>query len=75
MDIFTKSFLTKKELCIHLWLHNGSVTRLYYFKLREDYFTDDVLKQMGLTLLAYQKIRRFNRKQTAFILKHFKDDL
>lgn len=74
MNIEQKAFITKKELCILLGLHNETLTRFYYHRLRDDYFNDSVLKEMKLNRDEFRKIRRFNRKQTAFIYSHFKDD-
>ena len=68
-------YITKKELCIMLGLHNENTTRLYYQKLRKLYFTDAVLEKMSLDDGHYKSIRRFNKRHTAFILKQFKDDL
>ncbi len=75
MNIEHHLYVTKKELCIKLGLHNESVTRFYYQKLRKLYFTDTVLQKMGLDDGHYKSIRRFNKKHTAFIFQNFKEDL
>ncbi|MEY4937794.1 MAG: hypothetical protein RIS64_4153 [Bacteroidota bacterium] len=65
------TLLSKSEMARKLCLVSADDRRAYAYKLGRDYFTDDILVQMELTRVQYNRIKVFNRKQTLFIYETF----
>lgn len=65
--------ISKSELANKLALTNLSENRAYTWLLA-DYFTDELLHELGIDQTVYKKIRVFTAKQTKVIMNFFKND-
>ena len=66
--------LTKKQLCDLFGLHSGSRTKRYYERLRTDFFNDETLEAIEMTLEDYKNVtggRPFSFQQTLKIISYF----
>lgn len=57
MKTRTRTF-TKQQLCIVFGLHSKTYKTYYYKRLREEYFTNEVLEQIGMTREDYNQVYR-----------------
>lgn len=65
---------TKQQLCIIFGLHSPSYQTFYYRRLRNEYFTDEVLTKIGMTPTDYSEVnrnRRFTYLQSLKIIEVF----
>ena len=49
--------ITKKDLAVHFGLLSKSGKTIYYKKLRRDFFTDQVLNELGITAAEYNALK------------------
>ena len=64
--------VTKKELAIYLGLHSPT-GYVYTERLREVFFTDEVLQKMNLTPMQYKKKRGFTLHESNIIHSYIKN--
>lgn len=73
-----KGRLSKAQVAMLLGCFHSNTAEVNGRELRKGFFTDEVLKKLGLTPDEYNKIKRFNYEQSIKIIEifHFeRDDL
>lgn len=63
--------LSKAQIAQLLGCYHSATSEVNGRELRKGFFTDDVLKELGITLEEYNRIKRFNYKQSIKIIKIF----
>lgn len=66
--------ISKKDICLFLGLVHPS-GRLGLQTLEKNYFTDDLLIELGLDRRSYKKTRIFDAVKTKIIIGRFRLDL
>lgn len=72
-----KQIITKKEICVHFGLVSPSGKTIYYKKLREHFFNDQALTDLGISPDEYTSLRGgkpFTFHQSRKILEYFDID-
>ncbi len=71
MLLKTRRRLSKYDLAVIFGIVPKSSGEPNYKELRRGYFTDDVLKQIGLSVEDYRKLKRFDKVQSERICQVF----